>query len=83
MADKKRPADSDANKYIRPDPKPHIDHEKEAKQRRIWNKALDLLEMGDVSGFVKTLNDAGLTSEQRARLRELVRKKYGPSVPGV
>jgi hypothetical protein len=74
MADQSKP--EDANKYIRPDPKPYIDHQKEADQKRIWRKGLELLEGGYIDEFLKFLDDSGLTSEQRARAREIVKTKY-------
>ena len=74
MSEKSR--DDDANKYIAPNPRPHIDREKQKQQQRIWDKGLELLRAGYIREFERFLVDSGLTSEQLARARDLLKKHY-------
>lgn len=61
--------DEDANRYIRPDTKTHIDHEKVRLKRKIWGKGLELIERHDLDGLVRLLTEAGFTSEQLAQAK--------------
>jgi hypothetical protein len=71
--------DENANKYIAPDPRPHIDHEKEQEQRLLWSKALRMIENGDLDGVLELMEAKGFTSEQRERARELFQEFHGTS----
>ena len=81
MSERKKPENSDANKYIRPDPRPHIDHEKALQQKLLWQKALTMIERADLDGLLKLMEGKGFTSEQRERARQLFQQFHGTSQP--
>jgi hypothetical protein len=77
MKERERPQPSDANRYIAPDPKPHIDHEKVRQQRQLSAKALKLMERGDLDGVLKLMEGPGFTSDQRERVKALFHELHG------
>ena len=64
----------DANRYIRPDPKPHIDHERERLERETWRNALELIKRRDLPRLLELLRSSGFTSEECERAKQLYRE---------
>jgi hypothetical protein len=67
----------DANDYIRPDPKPYIDREKEEEQKLLWAQARKMIEDRNLPGLLKLMEGNGFTSEQRERAKALYYELYG------